>query len=374
VSAEAYGPHTAHSTAETTDFCLSPEEIAKGEQAAEAYLETVKPGDPRRSAEEALDTLAAVISGGVCSGLRFPWHQVRAYHGALALSIVKESGAPAHIEALRCRHDDTRKYQQVAESFKPKEVQRMRTSLEGVLAECWNLGFISDDEMERAVRPRKRANGSKRSNGGKQAAGTRKSPRERELTEGEVRALLAACDMDDSVSGSRDALMIGLAWHGRLKTVDLINLSLDDLGFSQRTGHSTIRHKAPGAKRARRIPLQNEDLIAREDWLEARGREPGPLFCPIQRGQVDRKRMTAALVREFCEQRAEQAGVLPFAPNDLARSSPHAGDNARRKRSRTQGEDAGADAVSPLYEDARDDAFAEETEHISFPYRVRVGR
>lgn len=360
MSAEAYGPHTAHPTSEAADFCLSPGELAKGQQAAETYLNSMKPGDVRRSAEEALDTLAAVISGGVCGGTRFPWHQVRAYHGALALSIVKERGAPGHIEALRCRHDDTRKYQQVPEAYKPKDVQRMRISLEGVLEECWNLGFISDDEMERAVRPRKRR------------TPPRKSTRERELTEGEVRALLAACDMDSSISGSRDALMIGLAWHGGLKTVDLINLSLDDLGFNQRTNCSTIRHKAPGAKRARRIPLQNEDLIALEDWLEARGREPGPLFCPIHRGQVERKRMTAAAVREFCDQRAEQAGVLPFAPNDLARSSPGHGDNGRRRRARN--EETPVEALSPLYEDVEPDHAAGEAERISFPYRVRVGR
>lgn len=365
MSAEAYGPHTAQPETDPADFCLSPEELAKGQQAAETYLDTMKPGEPRRTAEEALDTLAAVISGGVCGGTRFPWHQVRAYHGALALSIVKERGAPAHIEALRCRHDDTRKYQQVPESYKPKDVQRMRTSLDGVIEECWNLGFISDEEMERAMRPRKRGSQSQRQKAPKKAA------RERELTESEVRALLAACGMDSSVSGSRDALMIGLAWHGGLKTVDLINLTLDDLGFNRRTNRSTIRHKAPGAKRARRIPLPNEDLIALEDWLEARGREPGPLFCPIHRGQVDRKRMTAALVREFCDQRAEQAGVLPFAPNDLARSSPH-GSDSRRRRSRT--DDAGGEVVSPLYEDTVPDPPGDDAERISFPYQVRVGR
>ena len=359
MSAEAYGLHTSHPTPEAADFCLSPEEISKGQQAAEVYINSLKPGEGRRGAEEALDTLAAVISGGVCGGIGFPWHQVRAYHGALALSIVKERGAPAHIEALRCRHDDTRKYQQVAEAFKTKEVQRMRTSLKRVIEECWNLGFISDEERELALRPAKSVSN----------AGARKSSRERELTEGEVRALLASCDMDTGIAGCRDALMIGLAYNGGLKTVDLINLTLDDLHFDRKTGRVTIRHKAPGAKRARRVPLENEDLIALEDWLEARGREPGPLFCPIARGQrIERKRMSAAAVREFCELRAEQAGVLPFAPNDLARSG-HGQDAGRRRRG-----DAGISEVSPLYGDAEQSAEEEGPERIHFPYRVRVGR
>lgn len=362
MSAEAYGLPTSPAEPEGGDFCLSPDELAKGEQAADTYLNSMKTTEARRSAEEALDILAAVISGGVCGGKRFPWHQVRAYHGALAISIVKEKGAPAHIEALRCRHDDTRKYQQVAESFKTKDVQRMRTSLSAVLAECWNLGFISDEEMEFAVRPPK-------------GKSSKKAARERELTDGEVRAMLASCDMDSTVAGTRDALMLSLAWHGGLKTVDLINLTLDAVGFNQKAGRSTIQHKAPGAKRARTIPLKNEDLIRLEDWLEARGRKPGPLFSPINRGHIDSKRMTAALVREFCDQRAEQAGVLPFAPNDLARCSPYAAKEANKRR-RTRGADRPSVAtVSPLYEDLTPvDTSEEEVERISFPYQVRVGR
>lgn len=358
MSAEAYGPHHAHPNTEAADFCLSPIELSKGEQAAETYLSGIKPGEMRRNAEEALDTLSAVISGGVCSGTRFPWHQVRAYHGALALSIVKERGAPARIEALRCRHDDTRKYQQVAEGYKPKEVQRMRTSLQGVIEECWNLGFISDEDMQRAVKPPKRD-------------APTKSTRERELTDAEVRALLAACAMDSTIAGSRDALMLGLAWHGALKTVDLINLSLDDLQFDQKTGCAMIRHKPPGSKRARRVPLRNEDLIALEDWLEARGRAAGPLFCPMSRGHIDRRRLSAAQVRELCDHRSEQAGVLPFAPNDIAASSPFGASTSKRRR--TNGEDSSAD-VSPLYDAADAEPSPDEAARISFPYRVRVGR
>lgn len=363
MSAEAYGLPSAPAEAEGGDFCLSPDELAKGEQAAETYLNSMKTNEARRSAEDALDILAAVISGGVCGGKRFPWHQVRAYHGALAISIVKEKGAPAHIEALRCRHDDKRKYQQVSESFKTKDVQRMRTSLSAVLAECWNLGFISDEEMDLAVRPPK----------GKSA---RKSAREREITDGEVRAMLASCDMDSTVAGTRDALMLGLAWHGGLKTVDLINLTLDAVGFNQKAGRSTIRHKAPGTKKTRAIPLKNEDLIRLEDWLEARGRAAGPLFCPINRGHIDAKRMSAAQVREFCDQRAEQAGVLPFAPNDLARCSPYAArEAARRKKRPGSAEQRPVASVSPLYEDLTPAGPVEdEVERISFPYQVRVRR
>ena len=69
VSAQLHGPQGEQSDSETADFSLSASEIEKGERAAQSYLETVKAGDARRSVEEALDTLAAVISGGICGGL-----------------------------------------------------------------------------------------------------------------------------------------------------------------------------------------------------------------------------------------------------------------------------------------------------------------
>ena len=101
-------------------------------------------------------------------------------------------------------------------------------------------------------------------------------------------------------------------------------------------------------------------------WQAARGREEGPLFCPIIRGgNVDIKRLSASEMRELCIKRADQAGVVPFAPNDLSRSGLVAA-NANKRRGRT----APMAKVSPLYEP---EAEAEEqvTSRIHFPYRAR---
>ncbi|MAJ59251.1 MAG: hypothetical protein CBC48_04010 [bacterium TMED88] len=360
MSAQLHGPQSEPSDSETADFSLSAEEIAKGERAALSYLETVKAGDTRRGAEEALDILAAVISGGVCGGIQFPWHQVRAYHGALAISIVKEKGAPGQIEALRCRHDHTRRYQQMAENFKPREIQRMQNTLHAILSECGKLGFISEDDMELALHsPTEK---KKASNG---------TPREREVTHGEVRAMVAACAMGGKVTGARDALILSLAWQGCLKTVDLINLTVDNLHFDQKTGQSVIRHKAAGQKRSKRIELQNEDLISLEDWLEARGREPGPLFCPVSKDSVKIKRISAAEMKELCAQRADEAGVLPFAPNDISRSSPFNTANRKKRKGKTGPEDQQASVLFPGEGSGQSEGGAER---ISFPYRVRVSR
>ncbi len=345
---------------ESADFNLTPEEIAKGRQAYEACLETFKPGDPRRLTTEALDVLSAVISGGVCVGKDFPWQQVRGYHAALTLSIITEPGAPSRIEALLCRHDDTRKFQQVSDRYSIKQVNRMNSGLKRVIEECRNLGFLDDEEFKMA-QPRTKAQS--------------KPSSERTIVEGEVLALVAASARDSTSRGPRDALMLGLAFSGGLRTIDLVNLNLDDMHFDRKTGHVTVKFKVPGAKRARRIPLRNDQLIALEDWLAARGRKPGALFCPITRsGNIEIKRMSAAEMRELCDKRGEQAGVQPFAPNDLARSGLLSNDAARR-RERGNARTNSIAKVSPLYED-QSEAEAEEEQiaaRIHFPYRARPG-
>lgn len=372
MAAEAMHVDQGETTIRSGDFSLSPQEVAKGERAANAYLSSLKPGDPQKAAEEALDTLAAVISGGVCSASSFPWHQVQPYHGALAFTILKEKGAPAHIEAMRCRADDTRKYQPVPEAYLPKQVQRIKSSFHGVMTECQNLGFISDEARELAIL-------ASRSTQPQKPAG-KKTPVERELARTEVLALQAACRLDDTPAGQRDGLMISLAYHGALKTVDLIGLTIDHIQFDNRTQKSGVLFKPAQAKRARRVAFSNEEMISLEDWLMVRGNEPGALFCALGRAdKVEIKRMSAAQVREICDRRATEAGVQPFAPNDLAKSSPltYATGKKARKKSATVAEEPseGEAAVteSPLFADAVeiDD---DDARRISFPYHVRLGR
>jgi integrase len=343
---------------DSADFCLSPEEVAKGEEAAKAYVDSLKGTDGRRSAVEALDTIAAVITNGVCDSRSFPWHQMRAHHGALAMSVVKAAGAPARIELLRCRADSSRKYSPVPESYLAKQIQTMKRSMYRVVEQCQTLGFLSEDEAAYVLEPQK-------------AAAAMAKGVARDLTNGEVQALLSACDMDTTISGSRDALMISIAYTHGLRTVDLINMNLDDMIFDKRTGTVTLRVKPAQSKRARRLPLSNEDLIALEDWLEGRSRKPGQLFCPVNRGRhVEVKRMSAADVKALCDTRAEQAGVLPFVPNDLAKSSLAAA--AARKR-RSSGNDEPLTPPSPLFPEDVPVEEAPTEALISFPYRARIG-
>jgi len=78
--------------------------------------------------------------------------------------------------------------------------------------------------------------------------------------------------------------------------------------------------------------------------------------------RVEIKRMTASGVRELCDQRAGQAGVHPFSPNDLAKS-------AQRARKSSADQAAETNEASILFGE-NDETGSSESERIHFPYRV----
>lgn len=343
----------------TADFLLSPEEVNKGDQALSACLKNSRGAEALRNTEEALNTLAIVISGGACNERQFPWHQTRPYHAALALAMVRQNDAPSEIEALRCRHDDTHRFRQVPDRYSAKQVQRMKIALRAVTQQCCELGFMDEDEKNQIL------------TFGKAEETSRKTKGQRILDEAEVRALVTACEIGDTVAGHRDGLMIGIAYAGGLKSKDLISLDLDALMMDKKSGRLVLRFKDRGAKRARKIPLGNYELIVLEDWLEDRGREAGPLLCPIGRNrEVQLKRLNATEIRKTMEQRAEQSGVMPFGPSDLARSSPRKADLKRKGNGATGAQKMAK--VSPLYTPGDKDD--ETPERIHFPYRSMIGR
>jgi len=299
------------------DFLLHPTEIARGRTAAENYLNTCRNDESRRLAEEALETLATVISGGHCDSLEFPWQQVRPFHGAAALTILKEKGAPARIEALRCRRDTTRSYRVVPENYAPAQVQKIRTTLSKVIEQCSELGFVTmteePSEPTTATASDKDKSAAKKS---KSVAGARL------LGDGELRALSAACSSSSNAEGSRDAVFFTLVCSG-LKIAEITSLTIDSVRFSNKTGACSISTQAGSTgTRARRIELTNDELICLEDWLDYRGNKDGPLLCTLGRaGKVEGKRLTIAILKELCERRGKQAEVADFVPNDLSRSA-----------------------------------------------------
>ena len=345
---------------DAVDFLLHPVEIARGRTAAENYLGTCRNEESRQFAKEALEMLATVISGGRCDSLGFPWQQVRPFHGAAALTILKEKGTPARIEALRCRQDSTRSYRVVPESYPPGQVQKIRTTLTKVIAECSELGFVRDAHQT--------PTGSEIKNEVKK---TRSAARGRLLGDGELRALGAACTASNNGEGRRDAVFFALVNRG-LKIAEITALTVESVRFSNRTGVCSILSRAgSGGGRGRRIELTNGELISLEDWLDHRGNDDGPLLCTLGRaGKVEGKRLTLAILKEVCERRAKQAQVADFVPNDLSRSATALTEHRKavRKKAAKQAQDEPSTAEQLLYDGASAASNA-GSEAICFPFQ-----
>ena len=343
------------------DFLLHPIEVARGRKAAEHYLGTCRNDESRQFAEEALETLATVISGGRCDSLTFPWQQVRPFHGAAALTILKEKGAPARIEALRCRRDTTRTYRVVPESYPRSQVQKIRTTLTKVIAECSELGFVSDANQTPTVSEIK--NDVKK---------TKSPARQRLLGDGELRALGAACASFNNAEGRRDAVFFALVNRG-LKIAEITALTVKSVRFSNKTGVCNILSRPDGrGGRGRRIELTNGELISLEDWLDHRGDADGPLLCTLGRaGRVEGKRLTMAILRDVCERRAKQADVADFVPNDLSRSGEALTlyRKAMRKKAAKQSQEAISTAEQLLYDGINTATSNAGSEAICFPFQ-----
>ena len=342
------------------DFLLHPVELAKGRRAAENYLSTFRSDDSRKAAEEALETLATVISGGKCDSVDFPWQQVRPYHGAAALTILKEKGAPGRIEALRCRADETRGYRVVPDAYPARQVQKIRSTLSKVIEECEELGFLPEEAEAEATAPRKPSKTRKKAS----------APRGRTLGDGELRALVAACAADGNAEGYRDAVFFSLVYRG-LKIAEITGLTPESVKFSNKTGACTITARPKAGGRGRKVELSNEELIVLEDWLDHRGQDSGPLLCTLARGgKVEGKRLTTAILKTICEERAAKAQVPVFTPNDLSRSAEALTNHrkaARRKANRlAQGTLSNAEKALYLPADESDEDALNET--IQFPF------
>jgi integrase len=140
-------------------------------------------------------------------------------------------------------------------------------------------------------------------------------PRGRALTSGEISALMGACGRDVSAAGTGDAALIAVLYGAGLRRSESVGLDLSD--YNIETGELAIR----GAKgRKDRLGYAtNGSADALKDWLVARGCDPGPLFCNINKsGRITIRRLTDQAVLHVLKKRAVQASVASFSPHDSA--------------------------------------------------------
>jgi site-specific recombinase XerC len=247
---------------------------AKARNPVVAYLATLA-SSSRVTMSRSLRLLAGMLSGAGADPLRLPWHELR----------------HEHVAALRGALSDR---------FAPATANRHIAALRGVLKASWRLGLMDAEALARAT----------------DVPCVRGStlPAGREITHGEIAALIRACD--DSPRGRRDGAIIALGYGSGLRRAELAALDLDDVDLDE----GAVRVDGKGSKqRLTYLASGGRELIER--WLDVRGGDAGHLLHPVKKGgEIEHRSISAHGVYRALGALRRRAGLKSLSPHDLRRS------------------------------------------------------
>lgn len=220
----------------------------------------------------------------------------------IANSFVKDSNALTfdwgiirfqHVAAIRSKMQG---------KYKPATVNKALAALKGTLRAAWQAGQMSAEDFQKAV----------------SVKGVRGEtlPAGRELSSGELSALLSACEDDKTNAGARDAAIIALMYSCGLRRAEVILLDVAD--YDSESGRLKIRGKG---NKERTAYITGGAVLALGDWLRLRSETTGALFVAINKGgALGSDRLTSQAVYNMLQKRAHEAGVNSFSPHDLRRT------------------------------------------------------
>lgn len=245
------------------------------------YLASLAAGS-RRTMRQALDVIAAELTGGRATLLTLPWHQL----------------TYAHTAAVRSA---------LAERYAAATANKMLAALKGVLKEAWRLGYVDAQTFHRAIDL-------------KAVRGDSEGVAGRELTEGELRALLTCCAADEGPSGLRDAAILAILYGAGCRRAEAVRLDVAHVD----TAAGTLTVHGKGNKRRTAYARGAAADVLRQ-WLARRARAlgdaGGPLLVPIsQTGAIGAARLSEVAIYRRLATRAKEAGVRPFSPHDCRRT------------------------------------------------------
>jgi len=234
--------------------------------------------DSERVTLAALDSVADILSGGRVAALELAWHGLR--HG--------------QVNALRGR---------LQQLYAPATANRYLSALKAVLRECWRLGWLDRETLEKAIDVK--------------GVKGRRELRGRAVSRAELALLFEACAEDTNPAlGARDAAILALLYGVGLRRAEATSLELSDL--QARDGSLRVRGKG-NKQRIAYLPAGAQAAL--EAWLRVRGRKPGGLFCGVTKGgKLTHRDVSPQLVYRVVEQRHRKAGIAEFTPHDLRRS------------------------------------------------------
>lgn len=234
----------------------------------------------RRSMESKLRRASGIL--GYPEVLEAPWQDLRFQHVMAVRTRLREVG------------------------LAPSTINCTLAALKGVAKAAFNLGLMGAEEYQRIK-------GINAVRGSREVAG-------RLITRKELLALFRACVRDPSPAGVRDAAMLSLLYGCGLRRSEVATLDLADLNIAEDRESAELLVRGKGDKE-RTVYLNSNGVLYLVRWLALRGREPGPLFCSVNKGgRIALRRMTAQAIYCRLIKRGRQGGLEAFSPHDLRRT------------------------------------------------------
>ena len=270
----------------TTDHELAVlDPLPLDQNPAAVYLAGLPSPNSQRNMRRYLNQIAALLQSEADAFL-IQWGAVRYQHTKAILARLSSDNAPG-----------------TEKPYATRTVNGMLSALREVLKEAWRLGQMSAEDYQRAIDFKNLK--------------VETLPAGRDLSSGEITALVNYCLSEDNAAGIRDSALIGILYTAGLRRSELVNLTLAD--YTPETGQLKII----GGKgnKSRTVYVTDGAQEALHDWLTIRGDEPGAIFTPINKGgRISIQPMTAQAVYNLLKKRAEQAQVKAFTPHDFRRT------------------------------------------------------
>jgi site-specific recombinase XerD len=266
------------------------------------YLSTLTSKASRRGMLSNLHRAARFLLGNVeARADQVPWRMLRFKHvQALYAKLVEHE-----------INDQSKKTKN--KKFTPSTIKATVAAVRGVMRQAYALEQISADDYLRITHVRAPKGRGKRNEAG------------RCLDEDEVNALFLACQ-DGTPSGVRDQAILAILFGTGFRREEVSILFVSDYDKE----HREITVIVKGNKE-RTAHLPQGAVLAIEDWLDVRGREPGPLFCAVHRSgkvrlndELSENRvvgqMSPQAVYKAVEKRCKMAGIKHCSPHDGRRT------------------------------------------------------
>lgn len=144
-----------------------------------------------------------------------------------------------------------------------------------------------------------------------------RQPRGRQISPGELAALLRVCVADPTPAGARDAALIALAWATGARRGELADLAFSSyIPDGPEAGDLIIHGKG---RQTRMVSVNNGAASYLADWLALRDDADGPLFYAVNKGGVIQAGhgISAEALAQMLEKRRTQAGVQLLTWHDF---------------------------------------------------------